>query len=63
MSIPAGIISRLFKGTYEERRQNLAVAFSDFLQRMKLRLVRFCRSVTPLPHVWVKGPVAVSYII
>ena len=38
------------------RRQNTSVETGDFLQKnVKCMLVEFCRSVTPSPHVRVKG--------
>ena len=38
------------------RRQNTSVATGDFLQKIvKCMLVEFVRSVTPSPHVRVKG--------
>ena len=41
-----------FKG----RRQNTSVETGDFLQKnVKCMLVEFCRSVSPSPHVRVKG--------
>ena len=44
-------------GSYAKgRRQNTSVETSDFLQKIvKCMLVEFCRSVTPLKHVRVKG--------
>ena len=38
------------------RHQNTSVETGDFLQKnIKCMLVEFCRSVTPSPHVRVKG--------
>ena len=38
------------------RHQNSSVETGNFLQKyVKCKLVRFCRSVTPLPHARVKG--------
>ena len=38
------------------RRQNTSVETGDFLQKnVKCMLVELCRSVTPSPHVRVKG--------
>ena len=38
------------------RHQNTSVETGDFLQKnVKCMLVEFCRSVTPSPHVRVKG--------
>ena len=40
----------------KERRQNTSVETGDFLQKnVKCMLEEFCRSVTPSPHVRVKG--------